>query len=104
MRTLWIARATALALVLVMPASFALAQPRDEMRLDFTLSINQTPVADFQDEWSTSPTPFPPGSLYMFNAMGPLGGNHNYSAMAWEPASQHYSGLYGTRIAQGPAD
>lgn len=104
MRTSMVAGAGALALALVMPLAPALAQPRDEMRLDFTLSINQTPIADFQDEWSTSPAPFPPGWLYMTNAMGPLGNPIHYSALAWDPGTQQYSGLYGVRIGRSPAD
>lgn len=91
MRILGAAGALALAAILSFGPAVASAQVADEMRLDVTLSIGQTPVADFQDEFSTAG--FPPGWQYLYNASGPLGNPANYVPLT--PAGGQYTGPSG---------
>lgn len=69
----------AMLVALVLPAGSASAQVGDEMRLDFTLSIGNTPIADYQSDFSTAG--FPAGFRYLFNGTGPLGIPANYQPL-----------------------
>lgn len=82
--------------------STALAQAvGDEMRLDFTLSIGNTPIADYQSEFSTAGVPA--GWQYLSNTGGPLGNPANYTPLTL--AGGQYV-VPGSRlvVGQGPAD
>lgn len=69
--------AAGLLAVLGLGAETASAQAQaDEMRFDFTLSIGNTPIADFENDFST--TGPAAGWGYLYNANGPLGNPANY--------------------------
>jgi hypothetical protein len=75
--------------------------PGDEMRFDFTLSIGSTPIADYQDEFSTTgPTA---GWSYLYNANGRLGNPANYVPLTL--AGGKYTAPSGSlTLGQSPSD
>ena len=74
----------------------ASAQVGDEMRLDFTLSIGNTQIADYQSDFSTAG--LPAGWQYLSNTGGALGNPANYTALT--PGGGQYT-VPGTRLVVG---
>ena len=92
----WGVRALAVLALGVCVSPVSAQQVGDEMRMDFTLSVGNTPIADFQNEFSPSgPTG---GFSYLSNTAGPLGNPANYQPLTL------VGGQYvvpGTRLAVG---
>jgi len=79
----------------------AATTPGDEMRFDFTLSINGNPIADYQDEFRT--TGPATGWSYLYNANGKVGNPANYVPLTL--SGGQYTAPSGTlTLGQSPSD
>jgi len=84
----------------------AATAPGDEMRFDFTLSVqtgpeSYVPIADYQDEFNTSAPAA--GWRYLWNANGALGNPSNYVPLA--PSGGQYTAPSGTlTLGSSPSD